>query len=382
MKRTIIWVIDSFGCGALPDADAYGDVGSNTGLHICQAVDGASWPNLKHAGLGNASQILGQNWPGVEPVDAPTSSFGVLAEASPGKDTTTGHWELAGVTLDQPLQVFPQTGPAFPESLLSVVREEYQCDILGNESASGTEIIQRLGTDHVKTGYPIFYTSADPVVQIAAHEDVWPVERLYELCKFVRKLVDPLNVGRVIARPFEGDMGSFKRTPRRKDFSIEVPGQTLMDILGEQGVETIGVGKIGNIFNDRGFTHSFPEKGNPACIQKTFDLLHIPNEKPQLIFVNLVDTDQEFGHRRDPVGYHDCVAAIDAALPELYSLLSDDDQLIITADHGCDPTFRGTDHTREYVPLLVLQPGIIKSHGMQPSLSYVSELTKSWLLSD
>lgn len=382
MRRTLIWVIDSFGCGALPDAADYGDAGSNTGQHICEFVQGANWPNLTAAGLGNAVELLGQTWLGVPAVENPEASFGVLAEASPGKDTTTGHWELAGVRLDQPLRVFPQEGPAFPEELLDAVKERFNCGILGDESASGTEIIQRLGDTHLESGDPIFYTSADPVVQIAAHEDIWPIERLYELCRFVRQKVDPMNVGRVIARPFEGSSGSYKRTPRRRDFSIEVPGKTMMDALLEGGAETIAVGKIGNIFNDRGFTHSYPEKGNPACIAKTLEILEAEPSKPQLIFVNLVDTDQEFGHRRDPVGYHDSVAAIDAALPEVYSLLGSDDHFIITADHGCDPTFRGTDHTREYVPILLRQSAEVKNLGISSGLDRVAELAEAWLLLD
>lgn len=380
MRRTLIWVIDSFGCGALPDASVYGDIGSNTGQHICEAMKGAKWPQLTAAGLGNAVELLGQTWTGVPAVERPNASYGVLAEASPGKDTTTGHWELAGVRIEQALRVFPQTGPAFPESLLDAVKAQFGCGILGNESASGTEIIQRLGDKHIETSDPIFYTSADPVVQIAAHEAVWPIERLYALCQFVREKVDAMNVGRVIARPFEGSSGTYKRTPRRRDFSIEVPGETVMDILLGNRVETIAVGKIGNIFNDRGFTHSFPEKGNPACITKTLEILQSEPSSPQLIFVNLVDTDQEFGHRRDPVGYHNAVAAIDQALPEVYSLLGPEDQFIITADHGCDPTFRGTDHTREYVPILVRQSGEVASLGIHPGLDRVAELARAWLL--
>ncbi|MEM7671833.1 MAG: phosphopentomutase [Verrucomicrobiota bacterium] len=380
MRRSIIWVIDSFGCGALPDADAYGDVGSNTGLHICQAMNGAKWPELTAAGLGNAVSLLEQVWAGVPAIDDPAFGFGIMAEASPGKDTTTGHWELAGVRLDKPLHVFPQTGPAFPEWLLERVSAEFACDILGNESASGTEIIQRLGAQHLKRGAPIFYTSADPVVQIATHEDIWPVERLYELCAFVRKEVDALEVGRVIARPFEGGPGTFRRTPRRKDFSMPVPGGTLMDQLQSSGIETLGVGKIGNIFNDQGFDRSYPEKGNPDCIARSLELLSESPSRSQFVFVNLVDTDQEFGHRRDPVGYHDAVAAIDAKIPEVLARLRPDDQFIITADHGCDPTFRGTDHTREYVPLLVWGAESGKDLGVSSSFCRVAELVEGWLL--
>ena len=379
MRRSIVWVIDSFGCGALPDAEAYGDVGSNTGMHICEVMKGADWPNLKEAGLGNAVSLLGQNWPGVAPVGRPSYSYGVMAEKSPGKDTTTGHWELSGLVLEKPLRVFPQEGPAFPGFLLEAVRSEFGCDVLGNESASGTEIIQRLGVEHLETGQPIFYTSADPVVQIAAHEDVWPVERLYSLCSFVRNEVDSLNVGRVIARPFQGLPGEFKRTPRRRDFSIQVPGETLMDRLRAKGVKTIGVGKVANIFNDMGFDASYPEKGNPACIRRTIDLLKQHSSRPEFIFVNLVDTDQEFGHRRDPRGYHDAVVAIDSSLPEIHALLGRGDQFILTADHGCDPTFRGTDHTREYVPLLVRAGKRSCSLGVSSDFTRVSDLVESWL---
>ena len=374
MPRSFLIVIDSFGCGALPDAADYGDVGSNTGLHICEAVGGAHWPNLTRWGLGNAVSLLEQTWPGVSATETPRAAFGVMAEASPGKDTTTGHWEIAGVVLDKPLHVFPQSGRAFPEFLLEAVRTEYACGILGDVAASGTEIIARLGDEHRASGDPIFYTSADPVVQIAAHEDIWPVDRLYELCRFVRRLVDPLRVGRVIARPFAGDSGAYQRTPRRKDFSIEVPGVTLMDKLRSEGVTTISVGKVGNVFNDSGFDQMYPDKGNPACLERVEALINDPDLSDAFIFENLVDTDEKFGHRRDPEGYHDAVARIDDALGKFEALCRPDDSIIITADHGCDPTFKGTDHTREYVPLLAFGGSFDGSLGIQTSLAYAGNL--------
>lgn len=351
--RAVIIVIDSFGIGYLPDAGKYGDEGSNTALHISEAVGGVKWPFLQKMGLGNASMLLGNILPGCVPVENPLAGFGVMKEKSPGKDTTTGHWEIAGLELTKPFTVFPAGYPSFPEKLVKDFSTKTGRDVLGNKAASGTAIIEELGPEHIKSGKPIIYTSGDSVFQIAAHESVIPVEELYEMCRIARNLCNEYQVGRVIARPFIGEAGSFTRTKSRKDFSIAYAGVSLFDFLTENGVNTVGVGKIGDIFTERGIADSYHDKGNPACIARTEELLSRKTDKKEFIFVNYVDTDMNFGHRRDPEGYHDAVRAIDQHLGRIVPMLDKGDMLVITADHGCDPTFRGTDHTREYVPLLV-----------------------------
>jgi len=353
--KAVILVIDSFGIGALPDAGKYGDQGSNTALHICREIPGPKWPALKKLGLGNASLLLGSDLPGCEAVEKPSAWYGVMAEKSPGKDTTTGHWEIAGIELDQPFHVFPQEYPSFPPDLAAAFEKETGRKILGNKAASGTVIIQELGQEHEKTGSPIVYTSADSVFQIAAHEEVIPLEELYRICEISRKLVDPLRIARVIARPFVGTPGNYTRTKNRRDFSIAMPYPSLLEHLQENGVAVIGVGKIGDIFLEQGIDESYHDKGNPACLSRTLSLLKERNSRDEFIFVNLVDTDMIYGHRRDVRGYYESVAETDTALPEIMEALETGDMLIITADHGCDPAFRGTDHTREYVPLLALR---------------------------
>jgi len=341
----------------MPDAAAYGDEGADTALHICQAVSGSKWPTLQALGLGNCAQLLGKTLPGCEPSQAPLASFGVLAEKSPGKDTTTGHWELAGIVLQRPFFTFPPAYPSFPSDLVQAFERETGRRILGNKAAAGTEIIQELGEVHIRTGDPICYTSADSVFQIAAHEEVIPLEELYRICVIARRLCDPLNVARVIARPFVGKPGSFVRTKNRKDFSLPPPAPSLLNVLQSSGIRTIGVGKIGNIFNDSGLDENYPDKGNPVCLDRTQSLLQRKRSKKEFVFVNLVDTDMVYGHRRDVLGYFQAVSEIDRALSQILTHLKLGDVLIITADHGCDPAFKGTDHTREYVPLLVYQIG-------------------------
>ncbi|MGJ3243429.1 MAG: phosphopentomutase [Opitutales bacterium] len=358
-RRIVVVVIDSFGIGALPDAAGYGDAGADTaGSAALARPGGPAWPNLLRLGLAKAGGLTGSRVATVDSPDTPEAAWGVMAGASPGKDTTTGHWELAGLILDQPLHIFPSQEPSFPPELLEPLGEQYGCGFLGNCGASGTEIINRLGADHLKSGDPIVYTSADSVFQVAAHEAVWPVENLYAFCRDARKRCDALRVGRVIARPFEGEPGAFTRTPRRKDFSMALPGETLLDRLSAAGVNTIGVGKIGDIFNGRGLKTSHPDKGNPACLERLDDLLAQPAAGPEFVFVNLVDTDMVYGHRRDPQGYQDAVSAIDGRIPGWLAALEPQDRLVLTADHGCDPGWRGSDHTREYVPLLVAGPGV------------------------
>ncbi|MCK5737442.1 MAG: phosphopentomutase [Spirochaetaceae bacterium] len=346
-------VIDSFGIGALPDASQYGDTGSNTAVGIGKAVGGAQWPNLQKMGLGNIAELTGETIPGCPPAGEVSALFGAMRERSPGKDTTTGHWEMAGIVLKKAFPVFPGDYPSFPEELINAFMAETGVPgILGNKAASGTAIIEELGDEHLKTGRPICYTSADSVFQIAAHNDIYPVKELYRLCEIARKLCDSYNVGRVIARPFEGTPGNFNRTSDRHDWSIELPGETLLDYLRSEEVETVAVGKIGSIFNEQGIDISYHDAGNEACLKKTFEIAREETDKDRFVFINLVDTDMIYGHRRNPQGYHDAVAAIDLLLPELEALMNKGDILVITGDHGCDPTFKGTDHTREHVPVL------------------------------
>ncbi len=356
MRATVI-VIDSFGIGELPDAAKYGDEGSNTALHISESVPGAKWPVLKKLGFGNASGLLGNSLNGCEAVADPIGSYGVMNEKSPGKDTTTGHWELAGLELTKAFTTLPPEYPSFPEKLLEELIKESGRGVIGNKAASGTAIIEELGKEHMDTGKLIVYTSGDSVLQIAAHEDIVPLDELYEICAKARVMCDPYTLGRVIARPFIGKPGSFTRTKGRKDYSIEYKGLSLFDYLKDKGINTVGVGKIGDIFVERGINDSWHDKGNTACIKRTEELLSKKTEGNEFIFVNYVDTDMNYGHRRDPAGYCRAVEEIDQHIGRLLEILDEDELLIITADHGCDPTFKGTDHTREHVPLLVYRKG-------------------------
>ncbi len=368
--KAVTIVIDSFGIGFLPDAVLYGDAGANTALHICEEVEDVRLSNLMRLGLGNCSELLGNSLPGIPGVECPLADFGVMKERSPGKDTTTGHWELAGVILDKPFPTYPASPPSFPDEIMVPFCWAIGSGILGNESASGTEIIERLGAEHMRTGKPIVYTSADSVFQIAAHEEVVATKRLYEICQAARGICDRFQIGRVIARPFLGSPGNFVRTERRRDFSIALPEPTILDSLSDAGVRTVAVGKIGDIFNQQGISENYPEKGNPKCLNRVLSLLKGRPEESFFMFVNLVDTDMIFGHRRDPTGYHEALAAIDVFIPRFVELMDEGDLLIISADHGCDPTFRGNDHTREYVPLLALrkgEPG--KSIGVRESFA-------------
>lgn len=355
--RAVIIVIDSFGIGELPDAVNYGDKGSNTVLHICETVKGEKWPVLKKLGLGNASLLLGNELPGCNAVKNPIASCGVMNEKSPGKDTTTGHWELAGLELEAAFTTFPPEYPSFPQKLLADFIRETNRGVIGNKAASGTAIIEELGKEHMETGKLIVYTSGDSVFQVAAHEDIVTLDELYEICAKARNLCDHYNVGRIIARPFVGKPGSFIRTKNRRDYSIKYEGETIFDYLQKKGVNTIGVGKIGDIFLEKNINESYHDKDNDACIKRTEELLSKPAEGDEFIFVNYVDTDMLYGHRRNPQSYSDEVENIDKHLGRILKVLREDELLIVTADHGCDPTFKGTDHTREYVPLLCYQKG-------------------------
>jgi len=356
--RIFLLVIDSLGIGALPDASHYNDEGSHTIAGIGREAGPICWPNLQAMGLGNAALLTGETLNGCPANDSPTALNGVARARSVGKDTTTGHWEMAGIVLEKAFPVFPAAPPSFPEQLISdFVRLTGVPGILGNKAASGTAIIEELGEEHLATGKPICYTSADSVFQIAAHCSLYPIAELYRFCEIARKLCDRYNVGRVIARPFDGKPGSFRRTSERHDWSIELPGPSLLDYLRTGGIQTVAVGKIGSIFNEQGIDISHHDAGNQACLERMLKIAQEPTKENQFIFVNLVDTDMIYGHRRDPKGYHDAVAAIDAELPRLESLLNRGDVILISADHGCDPTFHGSDHTREHVPILLRRVG-------------------------
>ena len=343
LKRVILIVLDSVGAGSLPDADEYGDAGCNTLGHVAEAVGGLNLPNLAQLGLGNIIQILG-----VSPSSSPVACFGKMKEISKGKDTTTGHWEMMGVITKTPFPTYPD---GFPEDLIKAFEEKIGRHVIGNKVASGTEIIKELGEEHVRTGCPIVYTSADSVLQIACHESVIPVDDLYEMCRIAREmLVAPHNVQRVIARPFTGEPGSFERTQRRRDFALEPPGDTLLDIIVQSGGEVIGIGKIEDIFAHRGISKSNHTGNNPDGIEATISA--IQSGQGSLIFTNLVDFDMVYGHRNDPQGYARSLEELDQSIPRILDALKPMDLLIITADHGCDPTTPGTDHTREYVPLI------------------------------
>ena len=351
IKRAILIVLDSCGIGELPDAFKYGDEGSNTIVNTAKKVGGLKLPNLEKLGLGNIADV-----PGVEPQKIPIASFGKMAEISPGKDSTTGHWEIAGLILDKPFPVYPC---GFPEEIIDEFEKAIGRKILWNKPASGTEIIEKLGEEHVTTGKPIVYTSADSVFQVAAHQDVIPVEKLYDMCEKAREILQGEHgVGRVIARPFIGKPGSFQRTEKRKDYSLPPPGKTILDILKENGYEVVGIGKIGQLFAGKGLSQSFPTKNNMEGMDKLKEAMQ--KETVGLIFINLIDFDMLWGHRNNyrdfAIGLEDC----DLRLSEVLSMLKEDDLLIITADHGCDPTTPSTDHSREYVPLLVYGKNIKK----------------------
>lgn len=344
MKRVIIIVLDSAGIGELPDAAEYGDEGSNTLGNIAAAVPGFSLPNLEKLGLGNIDGIVG-----FKAAEEPLGCFGKMAERSVGKDTTTGHWELAGITLRKPFPVYPE---GFPGDLVERFEKAIGTKTLGNYPASGTVIIKELGQQHVMTGYPIIYTSADSVFQIAAHEDVIPVQRLYEICRTAREILTGEHaVGRVIARPFTGSDGNYTRTANRRDFSLEPPEKTLLDHVKEAGLEVKAVGKIDDIFAGRGITQSIHVKNNMEGVDKTIGF--IKERFGGLIFANLVDFDMYYGHRNDPEGYARALEEFDGRVPEIIDTMARQDILFITADHGCDPTTVSTDHSREYVPLLI-----------------------------
>jgi phosphopentomutase len=344
VKRIILIILDSVGIGELPDSEQYGDKGSDTLGSIYKNVKNFSLKNMENLGLRSirdtsifSSEII------------PHATYGKMNEVSKGKDTTTGHWEIAGIHLNKPFPVYPD---GFPENIIKEFENKTGRKILGNIVASGTEIIKRLGLEHVKTGYPIVYTSADSVFQIAAHEDIIPVKELYKMCETARAILTGENsVGRVIARPFTGNEGKYVRTTRRHDYSLSPTGKTVLDYLKENSYKVKGVGKIIDIFNNKGITDSVHTESNIDGIQKT--LKYMDEDFEGLVFSNLVDFDMKYGHRNDIEGYASALKEFDDNLPIIKNKLKKDDILIITADHGCDPSTESTDHSREYVPLLV-----------------------------
>ncbi len=348
MNNFFIIVLDGVGIGELPDAHFYNDTGSNTLVNLADAVGGLDVPNLKKLGLGNITEIKG-----VQAIKNPLASFGKMKEISKGKDSTSGHWELGGLFIDFDFSYFPN---GFSKEIIKKFCDLTGCKgVLGNLPASGTEIIKQLGDEHIKTGYPIVYTSADSVFQIAAHEEIIPLNKLYEICRITREqvLVAPLIVGRVIARPFIGSKNNYVRTANRKDFSLDPPAETILDVLKKNGITTVAIGKVNDLFNFRGISVSEPTKSNSDGCNKLLN--YASKAGNSFIFANLVDFDVNYGHRNEPFGFAQELRNFDEFLPEFIECLSDSDALIITADHGNDPTTPSTDHSREYVPLLFYQ---------------------------
>ena len=345
IERAVIIVLASCGAGEAPDAGTYGDEGADTLGHTAAAVGGLTLPNFQAAGLGN----LHPNLLGVPPASGPGMAFGKLTEASAGKDSTTGHWELAGIITDTPTATFTKTG--FPDELVRAVEEESGHRFFGNYAASGTVIIEELGPVHLETGALILYTSADSVFQIAAHKNIVPLTELYRVCEIARKHCDAYHIGRVIARPFEGEIGSFHRTYERHDYAMPPHSPTILDHASAAGLPVLGIGKIEDLFAGRGLTAAVHTEGDADGLDKTLKALD--GYQRGIIFTNLVDLDMRYGHRENPEGYATGLTVIDSYLPALLDRLTDRDLLFFSADHGNDPTDGSTDHTREYVPLLV-----------------------------
>ena len=345
INRVVIIVLDSAGIGATPDAALFGDVGSHTLGNIAQAVGGLKVPNMEAMGLGNIAIM-----DGVKPQLKPTAAFGKMDEVSAGKDTTAGHWELAGIHLTQPFPMYPE---GFPPEVMDAFAAQTGRGWLGNYPSSGTVILDKLGDEHLKTGKLIVYTSGDSVFQIAAHEEIVPVEDLYKYCEIAREILrGEHEVSRVIARPFVGEPENFTRTANRHDYSVVPPETTVLDNIKEAGLMVLGIGKINDIYVGQGITEAVHTKSNKDGVEKTIEALRTQTDSG-LIFTNLVDFDAKFGHRNNPEGYADALAEFDQHLPEIMDALAEDDILVLTADHGNDPTYPGTDHTREYVPILV-----------------------------
>ena len=364
-KRIITVVLDSVGVGAALDADKYGDVGSDTLGHIVEANNGLDIPNLRKLGLANLHDLKN-----ISPIDQPKGYYTKLSEMSLGKDTMTGHWEIMGLYIDKPFQTFTDTG--FPDDLINALKDRTGYDIIGNKSSSGTEILDELGEEHMRTNAMIVYTSADSVLQIAAHEETFGLDELYRCCEVARELTmkDEWKVGRIIARPFIGPRkGEFKRTSNRHDYALKPFNRTVLDELKDSSFDVISVGKINDIFDGEGVTKAIKSKSNHDGMEKTIEL--VQTDFHGLLFTNLVDFDALWGHRRDPIGYGKEIEQFDIQLKTLIDNLREDDLLILTADHGNDPVFKGTDHTREYVPLIMYSPKHTGA-GLLPSNTFAS----------
>lgn len=347
-KKIHVVVMDSVGIGEAPDAADFGDVGAHTLGHIAEKMNGLTMPNMAALGLSNIDELQG-----IPKAENPRAYYGKMQEASVGKDTMTGHWEIMGLRIDKPFKVYPH---GFPAELMAQLEEKTGRKIIGNKPASGTVIIEELGPEHMETGAIIVYTSADPVLQIAAHEEIVPLDELYKICEIARELTlqPEYLVGRVIARPFIGEIGNFTRTSNRHDYALTPFGHTTMDGLKEDGFDVIAIGKISDIFNKAGVTESIRTKNNMDGMDRLVEVAK--RDFKGISFLNLVDFDANFGHRRDPIGYGKALEAFDARLPEVLDALEEDDLILITADHGNDPTMPGTDHTREFVPLIAYSP--------------------------
>lgn len=347
-KKIHVVVLDSVGIGEAPDAANFGDVGSHTLGHIAEKMNGLTMPHMESFGLANIEPLQG-----IQATDKPKAFYGKMQEASVGKDTMTGHWEIMGLNIDKPFKVYPD---GFPAELIAELEKRTGRKVLCNQPASGTQVIEDFGKEHMETGAIIVYTSADPVLQIAAHEEIIPLEELYKICEIARELTlqPEYLVGRVIARPFIGTSGNFARTSNRHDYALKPFGRTTMNVLQDAGLDVIAIGKISDIFNGEGVTDAVRTKNNTDGMDKFAEVVR--RDFHGISFLNLVDFDANFGHRRDPIGYGNALQEFDARLPEITEVMTEDDLLIITADHGNDPTFPGTDHTREYVPLIVYSP--------------------------
>jgi len=363
INRVILIVMDSVGVGHLPDAERFNDGRSHTLLHIYEQTGRLDIPNLCALGIAKIAAV------GCKTHEI-IGCYGKMGARSPGKDTTTGHWEIAGLVLDSAFPTYPH---GFPEEIIDAFENKIGKKTLGNYPSSGTKIIAELGEAHLKTGNPIVYTSADSVFQIAAHEDIVPLENLYEYCRIARRILSgPHAVGRVIARPFIGTPGKFERhNAARKDFSVAPPAETLLDFLEKKGVATVGIGKIGDLFGHRGLSAEIHTNSNEDGVDRTLEFIKKYQKQKGLIFVNLVDFDMVYGHRRDVAGYARALEAFDRRIPQILQTMSPDDLLIITADHGCDPSHQAhTDHTREYVPLLVYGSGIKKDVNLGTRVTF------------
>jgi phosphopentomutase len=372
MPRVIILLLDGVGCGELPDAVEYGDRGSNTLANLARAVGGLRLLNLTRLGLGNITPIQG-----IPPQERPQACFGKMTERSAGKDSTSGHWEIAGLATSAPFPLFPN---GFPPELIHGLEQAIGRKTIGNKAASGTEIIKELGEDHIRTGFPIVYTSADSVLQIACHEDIIPPHELYQICQEARRLcTGQFCVGRVIARPFTGKPGSFKRTARRKDFSCAPPQPTLLDNVKAAGLSVTGIGKVDDLFAGRGFTETRHSVVNDDCLRLTVDAME--KMKAGLVFTNLVQFDMDWGHRNDPSAFATGLEEFDDFLPSILGCLEKHDLLFITADHGNDPTTPSTDHSREYVPLLSFGPGFKQGVdlGTRPTFADLGQTAADFL---